>query len=146
MTARGDVRLVVGDWRTLGADAAAIRHEVFVLEQNVPVAMELDEMDARSLHAVAYDALGSALGTARLLPDGHIGRMAVRRAARSAGIGSRLLQTLMHSAQARGDRTVRLNAQRQAEGFYARHGYVREGAEFLDAGIPHVAMRHDFTP
>lgn len=140
MSDNADIRLVIGDWPTLRHDATAIRHEVFVIEQDVPVELELDGMDAASLHVVAYQG-EHAVGTARLLPDGHIGRMAVKREYRSTGIGSRLLLALMKTAKVRGDRFVRLNAQRQAEAFYARHGYVQEGKEFLDAGIPHIAMR-----
>jgi predicted GNAT family N-acyltransferase len=140
MNERDDIRLIIGDWQSLRDDATAIRHEVFVVEQNVPLELELDEMDAISTHVVAYRG-EQAIGTARLLPDGHIGRMAVRGAHRSSGVGSRLLLALMEAARARGDRVLRLNAQRQAEAFYARHGYVQEGEEFLDAGIPHIAMR-----
>jgi predicted GNAT family N-acyltransferase len=140
-----EIHFVTGDWAALHRDATAVRHEVFVIEQNVPIELELDEMDALCLHVVAYDADNRAIGTARLLPDGHIGRMAVRREARSVGIGSTLLQALMQQARARGDCVVKLNAQLQAEAFYARHGYVREGDEFLDAGIPHIAMQHVFN-
>jgi predicted GNAT family N-acyltransferase len=143
MSETTDISLRIGDWQTLQHDATAVRHEVFVIEQQVPLELELDEMDACSIHVVAYRN-GYAIGTARLLPDAHIGRMAVRRECRSIGIGSRLLLALMQTASARGDRIVRLNAQRQAEAFYARHGYVQEGEEFLDAGIPHIAMRHTF--
>jgi predicted GNAT family N-acyltransferase len=134
-----DIRLALGDWATLGEEATAIRHAVFVIEQQVPLELELDEMDACSLHVVAYRG-ERAIGTARLLPDGHIGRMAVRKEWRGAGVGSRLLKALMQAAQSRGDRLVRLNAQRQAQDFYARHGFVQQGEEFLDAGIPHIAM------
>jgi len=143
MARRADIRLAVGDWNALGKEAAAIRHEVFVIEQQVPLELELDEMDARSLHVLAY-CDDEAIATARLLPDGHIGRMAVREAYRGAGVGSRMLLALMQAARSRGDRLVRLNAQRRAEAFYARHGFVREGEEFLDAGIPHIAMRYRF--
>jgi predicted GNAT family N-acyltransferase len=140
-----EIHFVTGDWAALQHDATAVRHDVFVVEQNVPIELELDEMDALCLHVVAYDADHRAIGTARLLPDGHIGRMAVRREARAAGIGSTLLQVLMERARVRGDGVVKLNAQLQAEAFYARHGYVREGDEFLDAGIPHIAMQHVFN-
>jgi predicted GNAT family N-acyltransferase len=140
-----EIRLLIGEWTALQTDASAIRYDVFVIEQNVPVELELDDMDAQCLHVVAYDTNDRAIGTARLLPDGHIGRMAVRKEARSTGIGSTLLQVLMEQARARGDRVVKLNAQLQAEAFYVRHGYQREGEEFLDAGIPHIAMQHVFN-
>ena len=130
----------LGDWATLGPDATAIRFEVFVDEQKVPAEIELDDMDAVCLHAVAYDAAGNALGTGRLLPDGHIGRMAVRKAGRGTGIGGAILQQLMDKARARGDALVVLNAQTVAAPFYARYGFVQRGEEFDEAGIPHVEM------
>jgi predicted GNAT family N-acyltransferase len=139
------VTVVTGSWPELGAAASAIRHEVFVEEQRVPVELELDEFDAVSIHALALDG-ETALGTGRLLPDGHIGRMAVRREARGGGIGSKLLRALMQQAQQRGDSAVVLHAQLSAVGFYQRHGYTPEGDVFMDAGIEHIAMRHTFSP
>jgi predicted GNAT family N-acyltransferase len=139
------VTVVTGSWAELGAAASAIRHEVFVEEQRVPVELELDEFEAVSIHALALDG-ETALGTGRLLPDGHIGRMAVRREARGGGIGSKLLRALMQQAQQRGDNAVVLHAQLSAVGFYQRHGYKPEGDVFMDAGIEHIAMRHTFSP
>jgi len=140
-----NVRVTLGDWETQRKDAQAVRYEVFVLEQKVPLDMEWDEMDARCVHAVAYDEGGKAVGTGRLLPDGHIGRMAVRRPARGAGIGGRMLEVLVDAARKRGDREVMLNAQTQAEAFYQRYGFLREGEVFMEAGIPHIHMRRSLT-
>lgn len=134
-------RIELGDWATLQAPARDVRTEVFLVEQRVPVELEWDEMDAVSLHAAAFDAAGRALATGRLLPDGHIGRMAVRCDARAQGLGSVILTALMQAAKQRGQREVMLNAQIHAEGFYTRFGFAREGAEFDDAGIPHICMR-----
>lgn len=136
--------LVLGDWTALQVDAQAVRFDVFVAEQGVAVELELDENDPVCLHAVVYDAAGRAIGTGRLLQDGHIGRMAVRKSARNAGIGSRILESLICEAQKRGHDAVVLNAQTQAVDFYARFGFVREGDEFDDAGIAHVAMTRVF--
>jgi predicted GNAT family N-acyltransferase len=133
--------IALGDWAQHKAAAQEVRYDVFIVEQEVPVEMEWDEMDACSLHAIALDETGAAVGTGRLLPDGHIGRMAVRKQARGAGIGSALLSALMEAAAQRGDRSLLLHAQRHAEAFYRRFGFVREGEEFMEAGIPHVAMR-----
>lgn len=138
------LRIVLGDWETCKRDAQDIRYEVFVVEQKVPVEMEWDEMDTVCLHAVAYDGNDRAIATGRLLPDGHIGRMAVRKEARGSGTGGNILNALMAEAQKRGDRAVMLNAQTQAEPFYQRFGFRREGEEFMEAGIPHIAMRRDF--
>ena len=131
----------LGDWATLGQDATAIRFEVFVDEQKVPAEIELDDMDAVCLHAVAYDDAGNAIGTGRLLPDGHIGRMAVRQPGRGTGVGGAILTLLMDKARARGDAAVVLNAQTVAAPFYARHGFVQLGEQFEEAGIAHVEMR-----
>jgi predicted GNAT family N-acyltransferase len=147
MPAAIPLTLRIDAWSVLRDEAWAVRHEVFVLEQNVPLELEQDEMDEVSLHAVVQDGRGQPIGTGRLLPDGHIGRMAVLQGARGSGVGSAILTALMERARQRGDRTVLLNAQIHAQGFYARHGFVAEGAKFMEAGIPHVSMRHVFpTP
>lgn len=130
-----------GDWSTLGPLAALVRREVFILEQGVPEALEWDAADALSLHVVAFAEDGQVLGTARLLPDGHIGRMAVRHPVRGRGVGSAMLQALIDAAGARGDERLALHAQSHATGFYARFGFVPEGDEFDEAGIAHRLMR-----
>jgi predicted GNAT family N-acyltransferase len=134
-------RIELGDWTATRALAEPVRQTVFVDEQKVPADIELDEFDPVSLHALAFDAEGRVLGTGRLLPDGHIGRMAVLRQARGIGVGGALLQALMQAARARGDREVLLSAQTHAIPFYRRFGFVAEGEAYDDAGIPHRMMR-----
>ena len=133
-----------GDWAELGEAAHPIREEVFVVEQGVPVAMEWDEADAGCLHAVAFNRLGMALATGRLLQHApgvaRIGRMAVRQPMRGGGAGRAVLDALLAAARARGDREARLHAQLSAEGFYARAGFARCGSPFDEAGIVHVEM------
>lgn len=135
-------RVVVGNWAQLAAEAMRIRTEVFVHEQFVSPDIELDQWDADCEHALAYIADGRAVGTGRLLPDGHIGRMAVRAPWRGCGVGSALLTALIAKARQRGDQEVILAAQLRAVPFYARHGFVAQGETFMDAGIEHVMMRH----
>jgi len=127
-------------WSDARAEAQRIRESVFVSEQGVPAEIELDDWDERCEHAIAYDAGGRAVGTGRLLPDGHIGRMAVLREARGQGVGGRVLEALIERACERGMRRVALNAQTHAAPFYARFGFVVAGETFMEAGIPHVAM------
>ena len=134
-----EVRL--GAWIDLREEAAPIRYAVFVDEQKVPAEIELDDWDALSLHALALDAQGRVLGTGRLLPDGHIGRMAVLQSARGQGVGSALLRALLQAARARGDREVVLSAQTHAMPFYEKAGFIAEGDDYDDAGIPHRQMR-----
>jgi predicted GNAT family N-acyltransferase len=139
------LHIMIGGWEQQRQAAAALRQQVFVVEQGVPAELELDEMDAQSLHAIAYQD-GVPVATGRLLPDGHIGRMAVRQDARGAGTGSLVLCALMDEARRRGDREVVLHAQLTARDFYARHGFEPEGEVFMDAGIEHIAMRRRFSP
>lgn len=133
-----------GDWATMCADAKPIRLEVFVQEQNVPPELEMDDKDAKCLHAVAYDAGGKPIGTGRLLPDGHIGRMAVLRSARGTGVGGALLKGLLAQAEQRGHDEVVLSAQVHAADFYLAHGFKSEGDVFYEAGIPHIEMTYYF--
>lgn len=134
-----------GGWQELGKLASPVREAVFVTEQGVPPAMEYDQWDAVSQHAVALGPDGEAVGTGRLLPDGHIGRMAVLKTWRGRRVGTMLLLHLMEAARKAGLPTLVLNAQRSAEGFYHRFGFLAEGDTFMDAGIPHVRMRRTQT-
>ena len=135
----------LGTWDRMRDWATPIRMQVFVLEQRVAPQVELDDMDDACLHAVAFDAQGRALGTGRLLPDGHIGRMAVMRDFRGRGIGSTILDLLVREARGLGYHAVALHAQTHARGFYERHGFVAEGEEFEEANIPHILMRRSFA-
>ncbi len=132
--------IITGDWGSLREHAQALRVEVFVVEQGVPIELEWDEADEVSIHAVAYDEDGQPVATGRLLPDGHVGRMAVRKSARGLGIGSRVLQALLAEAQRLGYKALVLHAQTHAVGFYLQHGFALQGEEFIEAGILHRQM------
>lgn len=129
-----------GSWSELAEPARQVREAVFVTEQKVPREIEMDEHDASSRHVLARDADGGAIGTGRLLVDGHIGRMAVLAGWRGQGVGRALLERLMEEAAALQMQHLALNAQTQACGFYRRFGFIEEGPEFMEAGIPHRNM------
>ena len=134
-------KIIIGDWDSVREHAQALRIEVFVVEQGVPVELEWDEADEVSIHAVAYDEEGQPVATGRLLPDGHIGRMAVRKSARGQGIGSEVLRALLDEARRLGHEALVLHAQTHATAFYLQHGFEPEGDEFMEAGIPHRRMK-----
>ena len=136
------IRIVLGTWDRLRDDAYLIRHEVFVVEQLVPADVELDDDDALSVHAVAYGPDDVPIATGRLLPDGHIGRMAVRKSARGTGVGGQVLDALIRQGHGDGHRMLLLHAQTHARGFYEAHGFTAQGEEFMEAGIAHIAMSH----
>lgn len=145
---RPGYQIKTGTWAELGADAAHVRTEVFVNEQKIPLEIEWDEVDKTALHAVAYNGLGQAIGTARLLqatPDtAKIGRMAVKRVLRGSSIGRELLGVLTDAAKQQGYLEVMLHAQRSAEGFYTRAGFTVRGEPFDEVSIPHIEMFKSF--
>ncbi len=130
----------------------AVRHEVFVVEQNVPEELEYDELDATSLHVLAVGADGTPLGTGRLIhgaealaltgAEGRVllGRLAVVKAARGTGLGAELVRAIEAAGRERGALELELHAQVQALGFYERLGYAAEGPVYPSAGIPHRTM------
>jgi predicted GNAT family N-acyltransferase len=129
-----------GSWAELEALARPVRETVFVEEQKVPAEIECDEYDAVSRHVVAKDGEGRAIGTGRLLPDGHIGRMAVLAGWRGTGVGRALLECLLEEAGQHGHGRLILNSQTHACGFYSCFGFVEDGPEFIEAGIAHQTM------
>jgi len=137
-SARYSIDLV--NWQDASTQLSAIRSRVFIDEQGVPEELEWDGLDASAMHAKATSLTGETIGTARLLPDGQIGRMAVLGQWRGVGIGTAMLQCLIaHAAE---KERLFLNAQTSAESFYRRNGFEAEGEIFMEAGIPHIRMRY----
>ena len=130
-------------WEQAQPDAGPLRFAIFVGEQNVPSGIDLDDMDEKCMHAVAYDVDNKAIGTGRLLPDGHIGRMAVVKEWRRRGIGAEIMAALMSEARKQGHKQVVLSAQLQAAEFYRELGFVAEGKVYPEAGILHQKMVRD---
>jgi predicted GNAT family N-acyltransferase len=138
---QGSIQIIIGSWSEVRQVASAIRFEVFVQEQQVPLELELDEMDALSVHVLAVDAQGRGLATGRLLPDAHIGRMAVVQSERKKGVGAQVLRALIEVAKQKAYPAVMLGAQLHAKGFYVRQGFIEYGDVFMDANIAHIMMR-----
>ena len=149
-TARGDETGPEADrLRTAVAD---VRLEVFVVEQAVPFALEIDARDEEptTIHLLARGADGTPLGAGRILMDPeepgrvHLGRLAVRSVVRGTGLGARIVAALEQTALSHSGRPsveVVLSAQEQAMGFYEHCGYrVLDGRRYLDAGIWHQDM------
>lgn len=134
-------KILQTDWLSHQAALKAIREQVFIVEQNVPVALEWDTADAMATHFLVINEVGLAIACARVLADGHIGRMAVVKAFRGLGIGRALLNHAVGFCKAQGFSVVRLSAQKHALNFYAKAGFVVCSAEYLEAGIPHYDMQ-----
>jgi predicted GNAT family N-acyltransferase len=132
----------VVDWADSIAELKKIRASVFIDEQNVPVELEWDGLDESCTHFIVRSDNG-VIATARLTPDGQIGRMAVLPDYRGLGIGTSLLLKILSYAKESGHDRLYIHAQKQAILFYKRNGFIPEGNEFMDAGIPHLAMHLD---
>jgi predicted GNAT family N-acyltransferase len=141
-----DFTVRVTDWDHDAAGIRAVREAVFITEQRIPPAEEWDAHDAVVPWVLAESADGEPIGCGRLLPDGHVGRMAVLAAWRGRGVGETMLRELLMLARERGDTESILSAQVHAIPFYARLGYAVRGEEYMEAGIPHREMRLDLRP
>lgn len=128
------------NWQDDNQYLRIVRETVFIKEQKIPVELEWDEFDSGCLHILAIDQSGWPIGTARLLPDGYIGRMAVLKKWRGKGVGGTILLRLLDEAKKQYLQQTVLNAQTVAVGFYKKFGFQVTGEDFLDAGIPHVKM------
>lgn len=134
------VHVVPVAWHSHKETLRRIRETVFIVEQQVPREIEWDGADDTASHFLVIDEAGQALGCARLLPSGQIGRMAVLAEHRGRGLGQRLLSEAVAEAKRQGMSSVHLHAQTHAAGFYRKAGFLPQGGEFLEAGMPHQAM------
>ncbi len=131
----------VVSWDTHADLLKIVREEVFIQEQHVPVALEWDGLDEAATHLLALDRAGEAIGCARLVGDGSIGRMAVLKPWRGRGVGRALLQKAVSLYRQQGIHAITLSAQVHAVPFYEKSGFKVCSAPYMDAGIAHVDMR-----
>lgn len=136
-----EVHVLPVEWESHRHQLNEVRNAVFVEEQGVPQELEWDGLDAEAAHFLAINEAGQALGCARLLGTGQIGRMAVVASRRRGGIGRRLLDAAIDKARQHGHAQVFVHAQTEVAHFYRNAGFLPEGEEFMEAGIPHIAMR-----
>jgi predicted GNAT family N-acyltransferase len=125
--------------------AFVIRRAVFVQEQGVGAALEFDERDEEAQHLLALRD-GEPVGTLRVrwLDGGRtakIERVGVLPRARGAKVGQALVEAALAVARSAGADAASLHAQTRVQAFYAKLGFVTFGPEFMEDGIPHIAMR-----
>ncbi|GJM17681.1 MAG: GNAT family acetyltransferase [Thermodesulfobacteriota bacterium] len=126
-------------WFDMESQLRAIRTQVFIEEQNVPVELEWDEADIDCIHLLVKKG-SNYIATSRFLNTGQIGRMAVLKPYRHRGIGNAMLKKILIIAHSMDMNTVFLNAQLDAVDFYKKNGFIKQGDIFDDAGIPHLRM------
>lgn len=136
-----DFRITKATWQTHAPMLRSVREQVFILEQLVPVELEWDGLDESATHLLAISRDGKAIGCARLIGNGSIGRMAVLKSWRKLGIGKALLVMAIQHYQQQGIQPITLSAQTHAIGFYQQAGFEVCSEPYLDADIMHVDMR-----
>ena len=144
MTPAQPYTIQIVEWSQQHDALAKLRTDVFVEEQNVPVEIIMDDLDAAGVHVAARDTAGNLIGTGRMILHPsvpRIGRMAVMKSWRSTGVGGQILKKLCDAAKQRGFGEVMLHSQTHASPFYFKHGFLSHGSEFFEAGIPHQEMR-----
>lgn len=142
------ITIIPTSWQQHQADLIKIRTDVFMHEQQVCAADEWDGLDEQAMHFLALSASDEAIGCARLLHETsgkntlyHIGRVAILEVYRNQGIGHQLMQfVIAYCKKTAPANTVYLHAQTERRHFYETLGFIAEGAEFMDAGIPHISM------
>jgi YbgC/YbaW family acyl-CoA thioester hydrolase len=138
------LRLDTGDWGALGEPSSRLRRDVFVEEQGIPETLVSDPLDAAAIHAVAFNRLDLPVAAGRMVQRepgvSQVGRLAVHRVLRGAGLGQQVLERLAQAAKQRGDRELMLFAQASARGFYLRQGFSPRGDPFHEVGIEHIEM------
>ncbi|AYA02735.1 GNAT family N-acetyltransferase [Acinetobacter sp. WCHAc010034] len=135
-----DFKIISGAWAQLQAEAAPVREQVFIQEQQIAPEDEWDAQDAISQHFIVLDQ-GRPIAAARLLPNNSIGRVAVLKPYRGQGIGRLLMLEIMRQARLQRREFLKLSSQVHAVQFYAGLGFAVEGAQYLDCGIAHIDMR-----
>jgi len=128
-------------WQTHAQQLIAVREAVFIVEQNVPLALEWDGLDEAAQHLLALSSEGEAVGCARLLGDGSVGRMAVITLWRGLGVGAALLNSAIAYYRQQGIDVVTLSAQVHAIAFYEKFGFKVCSEVYVDAGILHRDMQ-----
>ncbi|WP_028955505.1 GNAT family N-acetyltransferase [Sulfitobacter sp. 20_GPM-1509m] len=121
----------------------ALRRTVFIEEQQVPEAVEIDDLDDDALHILATDA-GRPVGSARIILLGDtakIGRVCVLKDQRGTGLGAALIRAALDVVRDQAGVTrAKLGSQEYAIPFYEKLGFVAYGPVYLDGGIRHRDM------
>ncbi len=141
----GGYQVIEASWSEHEEVLKDIRRQVFIEEQEIPREIEWDGMDEEATHFLALNEAGAYVGTARFLPSGQIGRMAVLPTHRNHGVGRMLLDAAIDHARASSYYGVFLHAQDYVSGFYDKAGFTAVGSPFVEAGITHVKMTREFV-
>ena len=134
------LKIQIVDYNDYYEQIRNIRDDVFVREQKVSQSIEVDGLDPEATHSIVFDE-NKEIGTGRILKDGHIGRIAVKKQYRGKGVGKIIMESLLDIAKANQIPEVWLSSQYHAKGFYEKLGFIETGDVYQEAGIDHIKMK-----
>jgi predicted GNAT family N-acyltransferase len=138
-----EIKSAIGQQSPLIDDALNLRHQVFIDEQGFDPLIDVDEYDDVALHIVAYID-NQPVGVARLIfqenNKAKIGRVAVLKAYRDAGVGKQLMQFLFNYAKNHHLTELSLSSQLHAKHFYTKLGFQPQGEVYLEENVEHIWM------
>lgn len=138
--------MITSIWTQPGGDysiAMEIRTKVFVDEQGVPAERERDALDSSAWHLAFLDE-DKPIAAGRMVYIGDsavkLGRIAVLPSYRGQGIGDGLIKAMLFKAETLGLKRAVLSSQLHAVGLYEKIGFIADGEQYLEEGIPHIHM------
>ena len=140
----------VKEWAELSTSEVenifSLRSEVFVVEQDC-VYQDIDGKDQKAKHVLGKKE-NDIVAYARIFKPGDyfkeasFGRAVVKKTERGKGVGDELVKKCLENIT---EEEIKISAQSYLKGFYSSHGFLAEGDEYLEDGIPHLAMFLDST-
>jgi len=122
-----------------------LRAEVFIIEQDC-VYQDIDNKDQKALHIIGKKN-NKIIAYTRIFRAGDyfdtasIGRVVVAKDQRMHGYGHSLMKkSIATIISVFKTENIQISAQKYLKKFYENHGFVQEGEEYLEDGIPHIKM------
>lgn len=128
------------DWMSAKDKLTRLREKVFVYEWRIPKDVEFDRLDSEAHHVLLCDDAGNEIATARITPQGEIGRIAVISHYRKPEVYQQLLSALLAVATRQGLEIVSVQCELEGVSYYQQQGFRPVGAVYMDAGIPRQKM------
>ena len=142
------MQTIIKKWDDLSKEEVekifSLRSEVFIVEQECPY-QDVDGRDPEADHLLLYEK-NILCGYTRIFPkntyfkEASFGRTVVKKIHRGKGYGHTLVKESLKYLKNKNVDIVKISAQSYLTEFYASHGFVSRGEEYLEDNIPHTAM------
>ena len=142
------MQTIIKKWDDLSKEEVekifSLRSEVFIVEQECPY-QDVDGRDAEADHLLLYEN-NILCGYTRIFPkntyfkEASFGRTVVKKTQRGKGYGHTLVKESLKYLKNKNENPIKISAQSYLKKFYASHGFIPKGEEYLEDNIPHTAM------